>query len=72
MALSLVTNKAVLDAGPRGDDVQVEGVSGQELSRTLEKGKADHHEVLEAGERAADAVQALVQRVVDDLLPSMV
>lgn len=57
LALSLVTNNAVLEAGPRGDDAQIEGSSREELSRTIEKGKAYHEEVLNAGREAAADVQ---------------
>jgi purine-nucleoside phosphorylase len=51
LALSLVTNNAVLDPGPRGDDMNTE--SGDVLS----KGKANHEEVLEAGRNAAKDMQ---------------
>ena len=58
LAISLVTNKAVLEAGPRGDDVQIRGSSCQDLSKAIGKGKASHEEVLDAGEKAATEVQA--------------
>ncbi|KAI9697898.1 MAG: hypothetical protein M1836_004250 [Candelina mexicana] len=67
LALSLVTNKAVLDAGPQGDDIGVSGVTGRDLKLTLEKGKATHEEVLEAGHEAAKDMQKLVQQLVSDL-----
>jgi purine-nucleoside phosphorylase len=57
LALSLVTNNAVLEAGPRGDDAQIKGSSREELSRAIEKGKAYHEEVLNAGQEAAADVQ---------------
>lgn len=63
LALSLVTNMAVLDAGPRGDDVQVEGLSPEQMTKTIEKGRANHEEVLDAGAKAAVVVQASPQSI---------
>ena len=57
LAISLVTNKALLEAGPRGDDLQIQGSSHQDLTKAIQKGKADHNEVLDAGEKAAKEVQ---------------
>lgn len=57
LALSLVTNIVVLDAGPRGDDLQIENLSREETSKVTEKGKADHKEVLDAGAKAGAIVQ---------------
>lgn len=57
LALSLVTNNAVLDAGPRGDDEAVEAMSREDLTKVIEKGKADHKEVLASGEKAAADLQ---------------
>lgn len=57
LAISLVTNKALLDAGPRGDDIQIQGSSRQDLKKTIEKGKASHDEVLDAGKKAAREIQ---------------
>ncbi|KAI9718977.1 MAG: hypothetical protein M1812_003862 [Candelaria pacifica] len=67
LALSLVTNNAVVDAGPRGDDVEVDGVTGRALNLTLEKGKATHEEVLAAGREAAKDMQKLVHQLVLDI-----
>ncbi|KAI9677578.1 MAG: hypothetical protein M1817_006532 [Caeruleum heppii] len=67
LAFSLVTNNAVLEAGPRGDDAAVDGVDEEELSNALGKGKATHEEVLIAGNEAARDMQILVQEVVDML-----
>lgn len=53
LAMSLVTNCAVLEPGPRGDSLLVEGVRGQDLNKVLEVGKANHLEVLQAGVEAA-------------------
>ena len=57
LALSLVTNNAVLDPGPRGDQVSIQHPRGQDLKRVIEKGKANHEEVLDAGQKAAVDVQ---------------
>lgn len=57
LALSLVTNIVVLDPGPRGDALQIEGLSREETSNMIEKGKADHKEVLDAGAKAGAMVQ---------------
>ena len=57
LALSLVTNNAVLDPGPRGDEVSVQNSRPQDLKGVIEKGKANHEEVLEAGQKAAADVQ---------------
>lgn len=65
--LSLVTNSAVLDAGPRGDDPRVEKVSGTEIHEIMTEGKATHEEVLEAGRRAAADIQALILQLVEDV-----
>ena len=54
MALSLVTNNAVLDAGPRGDSTQIEGIGQVDLIKQLEQGKASHEEVLASGLEAAE------------------
>lgn len=68
LAISLVTNKALLEAGPRGDDIQVQGSSRQDLKKAMENGKASHDEVLDAGEKAAREVQQLVSLLVRDIL----
>ena len=61
-ALSLVTNNAVLAAGPKGNDALVESASGGELDSTMEVGKANHEEVIEAGREAAKDVQVSLYR----------
>ncbi|KAK3169492.1 hypothetical protein OEA41_008875 [Lepraria neglecta] len=68
LALSLVTNNAVLEAGPRGDDIAIQGSSAQDLDKAIEKGKANHEEVLAAGQNAAADVQQLVGLLVRDVL----
>ena len=57
LALSLVTNMAILEEGPRGDDTQIQSSSRRDLTEAIEKGKATHEEVLDAGQEAAADVQ---------------
>lgn len=57
LAFSLVTNSAVLEAGPRGDDEALQSMSKEELDEHLGKGKASHQEVLDAGRDAAKDMQ---------------
>lgn len=52
LAISLVTNQAVLSPGPRGD-APIEG----DLQGIMEVGAANHAEVLEAGQLAATDMQ---------------
>jgi len=67
LALSLVTNKAVSDAGPRGDDTTLWNTTSSEMKDAVEKGKADHAEVLKAGQEAAKDMERLVSQVIDML-----
>ncbi|OCK85494.1 inosine guanosine and [Lepidopterella palustris CBS 459.81] len=67
LALSLVTNSAVLEAVPRGDDESIQSMTKDELEKHLSKGKANHEEVLEAGQEAAKDMQALVKQILSDL-----
>ncbi|KAI9672425.1 MAG: hypothetical protein M1829_004504 [Trizodia sp. TS-e1964] len=71
LALSLVTNKAIKDPGPRGDDKELEEASSQDLTKIIEEGRASHEEVLEAGRKAALDLQHLVIQVVDDMSPKL-
>jgi purine-nucleoside phosphorylase len=57
IALSLVTNNAVLGTGPRGDDIDIQYSSAHDLNKAIGKGKASHEEVLAAGRKAAADVQ---------------
>lgn len=57
LALSLVTNNAVLDPGPRGDDPRLAGVGTGELLKVLDAGKANHEEVLETSKGAAEEIK---------------
>ena len=57
LALSLVTNNAVLEAGPRGDDAHIKDSRREDLSSVMGKGKATHEEVLMAGQEAAADIQ---------------
>ncbi|KAH9859869.1 hypothetical protein IAQ61_011651 [Plenodomus lingam] len=67
LAFSLVTNVAVLEAGPRGDDAEIQSMSQVELTAHLSKGMANHQEVLDAGREAAKDMQALVKQIASDL-----
>lgn len=67
LAFSLVTNVAVLEAGSRGNDAEIQTMNRAELTEHLSKGKANHEEVLEAGREAAKDMQALVKEVLSDL-----
>lgn len=57
LAFSLVTNMAVLKPVPRGDDILVDSVESDKLNRVMEKGKANHEEVVAAGHEAAPDMQ---------------
>ncbi|KAH0166741.1 hypothetical protein KCU67_g4177, partial [Aureobasidium melanogenum] len=67
LAFSLVTNNAVLQPVPRGDDAALSSMSPQELVDHLGKGKANHEEVIEAGREAAKDMQTLVFSIVSEL-----
>jgi len=67
LAFSLVTNNAVLQPVPRGDDPSLSSMSPQELVDHLSKGKANHEEVIEAGREAAKDMQTLVYSIVSEL-----
>ena len=67
LAFSLVTNCAVLEAVPQGNDQAIQEMNKAELDAHLSKGKANHEEVLEAGREAAKDMQALVKQIVSDL-----
>lgn len=67
LAMSLVTNCAVLEPTPRGDAVLAEG-GDAELNKVIEKGKANHEEVLESGKEAAEDMQRLVRMFIDELV----
>lgn len=67
VAFSLVTNNAVLEAGVRGDDPTIQDMGRAELREYLQKGMANHVEVLETGREAAKDMVELVKRVVDGL-----
>lgn len=59
LAMSLVTNRSVLDPGPRGDDPLLIGASQEDMRRILESGRANHEEVLEESRLAAIDFQVL-------------
>ena len=60
LAFSLVTNKAVLEAGVRGDAGEIQGMGERELEEYLSRGRANHEEVLEAGRSAAEDMQVSI------------
>ena len=53
LAMSLVTNSSVLEAGPRGDDPQLETASTRQMKDLDDEGKANHDEVIQEGRLAA-------------------
>ena len=57
LALSLVTNKAVLDAGPRGDSESIQNKDEKDLEKMIGEGKASHAEVIEVSHQAARDMQ---------------
>lgn len=67
LALSLVTNSAVLEPVARGNDTKLHGLTRAEMVAKLSEGMANHEEVLEAGRQAAGDMQSLVQQIVSDL-----
>lgn len=60
LALSLVTNNAVLEPGLRGDDTSIKDLGREDLTRAIATGKANHEEVLKSGEEAAKDLQVTV------------
>lgn len=58
LAFSLVTNKSVLEAGPRGDQDDIQQLDPTDLAQATEKGKANHEEVLDAAKEAEGDIQA--------------
>ncbi|KAL8869542.1 MAG: hypothetical protein Q9198_007857, partial [Flavoplaca austrocitrina] len=67
LALSLVTNNAVLEPGLRGDDANMKYMDPEELTEAIAAGKADHEEVLKAGEEAAGDLQGLIHALMIDI-----
>jgi len=67
LAFSLVTNNAVLQPVPRGDDQDLLRMSPAEMEAYLSQGKATHEEVLEAGREAASEMQNLVLHLVSEV-----
>lgn len=68
LAMSLVTNCSVLNAGPRGDEQLVVEMDGNKLNEYLGLGKANHEEVIEASREASRDMQALVTQFIDDIV----
>ena len=52
LALSLVTNKAVMDVGPKGNEAYGHQLNLESLMELIDKEKADHEEVLQVGHQA--------------------
>lgn len=67
MAMSLVTNSAVLESGPPGNHPELANLNEKELEEYLGRGMANHAEVLEAGKEAAKIMQALIEKVIENL-----
>ena len=67
LAFSLVTNEAVLEPTVSAEEPELQGLSREELEQYLSRGRADHQEVLEAGQAAAKDMQGLVLRIVSEL-----
>ena len=63
LAMSLVTNSAVLQPVVRGDDPALQNMSPAEMEAHLGQGKANHEEVLEAGQQAAADMQVCCSRI---------
>lgn len=61
LALSLVTNNAVLEPGPRGDDTNIQDAGREALTQVIEVGKANHGEVLDTARSAQKDVQVTTQ-----------
>lgn len=61
VALSLVTNNAVLKPSMRGDDPNVNDATSDGLAQALAAGKANHEEVLKAGRESANDLQVNYQ-----------
>lgn len=57
LAMSLVTNNAVLEPGPRGYEASIQDAGREELTEAIEAGKASHEEVLDTARAAQEDVQ---------------
>lgn len=60
LALSLVTNQAVLDPAPRNRDFGSQVFHEADLSRMNAEGKANHDEVLDASHKASSSFQVSI------------
>jgi purine-nucleoside phosphorylase len=67
LALSLVTNKCILEAPVPGNDPLVQTLPIEDLHELMRKGGANHEEVLEAGRNAAETMQRFVKEVVEGM-----
>ena len=57
LAISLVTNKSVLRAVPRGDQAEIHDFDAKHLSEVMGMGKANHEEVLSAASAAEKDIE---------------
>jgi len=64
LAISLVTNKAVLDPVPRGDNPLLQKGTKAELGHILREGIANHEHVVEEGRQAALDFENLVTQII--------
>ncbi|KAL8799196.1 MAG: hypothetical protein Q9182_006073 [Xanthomendoza sp. 2 TL-2023] len=64
LALSLVTNNALLEPGLQGDDAGIADLDQDDLAKAIATGRANHEEVLKAGEKAAKDLQGLVRALI--------
>ena len=64
LALSLVTNNAVLEAGPCGDEASIQNAAERDLIKIIEAGKATHGEVLETARSAQEDVQVRIESAI--------
>ena len=60
VAISLVTNKALLDRGPSGHDLNIQKSPRDDLLKVSAEGKANHDEVIEASNEASSCLQVSV------------
>ncbi|KAI9891315.1 MAG: hypothetical protein M1814_002828 [Vezdaea aestivalis] len=70
LAVSLVTNKSILEPVPRGDDPRFFESTTEDLKKVLEKGKANHEEVLAAGKEATKDLQVRFAASITIMLPT--
>ena len=67
LVISLVTNKVVIEEGPKGADALEDGKNDNEAENANQEGKATHEEVLEAGNAAASDLRELIVEFCKDI-----